>query len=131
MRGAARLVQTGFTGANERARGKVEAADKGTLFLDEIGELPLPMQAKLLQFLEAGSPIADVMTRVVFAVRADDPLFWAIRLMVEERVHRVMVTDDAGTLVGIVVPMDVLRAIVPSDAPAAHDVGFAYVDLRR
>jgi len=41
-----------FTGANERARGKVEAAEKGTLLLDEIGELPLAMQAKLLRFLE-------------------------------------------------------------------------------
>jgi transcriptional regulator with PAS, ATPase and Fis domain len=41
-----------FTGASERMRGKVEAADAGTLFLDEIGEMPLPMQAKLLRFLE-------------------------------------------------------------------------------
>ncbi len=41
-----------FTGASERARGKVEAAEKGTLFLDEIGEMPLAMQAKLLRFLE-------------------------------------------------------------------------------
>jgi transcriptional regulator with PAS, ATPase and Fis domain len=41
-----------FTGASERMRGKVEAAEKGTLFLDEIGELPMPMQAKLLRFLE-------------------------------------------------------------------------------
>ncbi len=41
-----------FTGATERARGKVEAAETGTLFLDEIGELPMPMQAKLLRFLE-------------------------------------------------------------------------------
>ncbi len=41
-----------FTGANERARGKVEAAEGGTLFLDEIGEMALPMQAKLLRFLE-------------------------------------------------------------------------------
>jgi transcriptional regulator with PAS, ATPase and Fis domain len=41
-----------FTGANQRARGKIEAAEGGTLFLDEIGELPLAMQAKLLRFLE-------------------------------------------------------------------------------
>jgi DNA-binding NtrC family response regulator len=41
-----------FTGANQLARGKIEAASGGTLFLDEIGELPLSMQAKLLRFLE-------------------------------------------------------------------------------
>jgi DNA-binding NtrC family response regulator len=41
-----------YTGAHERRKGKVEAAEKGTLFLDEIGELPIPMQAKLLRFLE-------------------------------------------------------------------------------
>ncbi len=41
-----------FTGASDRARGKIEAATGGTLFLDEIGEMPLAMQAKLLRFLE-------------------------------------------------------------------------------
>ena len=41
-----------FTGAHERAKGKVEAAEGGTLFLDEIAEMPLTMQAKLLRFLE-------------------------------------------------------------------------------
>jgi DNA-binding NtrC family response regulator len=41
-----------FTGASDRARGKIEAAAGGTLFLDEIGEMPLAVQAKLLRFLE-------------------------------------------------------------------------------
>jgi two-component system, NtrC family, nitrogen regulation response regulator NtrX len=42
-----------FTGAERTRRGAFELAGKGTLFLDEIGELPLPVQAKLLRALEA------------------------------------------------------------------------------
>lgn len=41
-----------FTGAVKRTHGKFELADKGTLFLDEIGDMPLPLQAKLLRFLQ-------------------------------------------------------------------------------
>ncbi len=41
-----------FTGADRRVPGKVETADGGTLFLDEAGELPMPLQAKLLRFLQ-------------------------------------------------------------------------------
>ena len=41
-----------FTGATALKKGKFEAADDGTLFLDEIGELPPPMQAKLLRVLQ-------------------------------------------------------------------------------
>ncbi len=44
-----------FTGAASRQVGLAEAADGGTLFLDEIGDLPLPMQAKLLRLLETGT----------------------------------------------------------------------------
>jgi Nif-specific regulatory protein len=41
-----------FTGAAGMRKGKLEAAGEGTLFLDEIGELPSPMQAKLLRVLQ-------------------------------------------------------------------------------
>ena len=43
-----------FTGATSMKRGLIEAADGSTLFLDEIGDLPAPMQVKLLHFLEQG-----------------------------------------------------------------------------
>lgn len=41
-----------FTGAVERRLGAMELAQGGTLFLDEVGEMPMPMQAKLLRVLE-------------------------------------------------------------------------------
>src|SRR6185369_4346979 len=42
-----------YTGADRRRTGLVEAAEEGTLFLDEVAEIPLPMQTKLLRFLES------------------------------------------------------------------------------
>jgi len=41
-----------FTGASARKIGKIEHASGGTLFLDEIGDMPLPLQAKILRFLQ-------------------------------------------------------------------------------
>ena len=43
-----------FTGAHTRKMGKFERAHRGTLFLDEVGDMPPPMQAKLLRVLQNG-----------------------------------------------------------------------------
>jgi len=67
-----------YTGAEARARGKCEAADGGTLFIDEIGELPLPLQAKILRFLQdrefervGGTRTLSADARVVTATHRD------------------------------------------------------------
>jgi two-component system response regulator AtoC len=41
-----------FTGASGAKRGKFELAGQGTIFLDEIGEIPFPLQAKMLRFIQ-------------------------------------------------------------------------------
>ena len=67
-----------FTGAVKSNVGKIEMAEGGTLFLDEVGDIPLPLQVKLLRFLQervierigGRSPIA-VDTRIVCATHQD------------------------------------------------------------
>ena len=56
-----------FTGADQPRKGLFEAANGGTLFLDELGELPKPMQVKLLRFLES-SEIRRVGENETFTV---------------------------------------------------------------
>lgn len=67
-----------FTGAAKQTPGKIEMAHKGTLFLDEIGDLPMPLQAKLLRFLQervieriGGRQEIPVDVRVVCATHRD------------------------------------------------------------
>jgi Nif-specific regulatory protein len=74
-----------FTGADRRVQGKCELADGGTLFLDEIGELPLPLQSKLLRFLQereferlGGRQTLRADARVISATNAD------LEVMVED-----------------------------------------------
>ena len=58
-------VKGAFTGATETRQGRFRQADGGTLFLDEIGEMPAPLQAKLLRALQEGE---------IQPVGADKPL---------------------------------------------------------
>lgn len=58
-----------FTGAVSSQTGKLQAAHGGTLFLDEVDSLSLPLQAKLLRFLETGEcqPVGQTRTQTVNA----------------------------------------------------------------
>ena len=67
-----------FTGAHAQVQGKVEYAQQGTLFLDEIGELPAPLQVKLLRFLQektvqrvGGRQTIEVDARIIVASNKD------------------------------------------------------------
>ncbi len=67
-----------FTGAVKTTEGKIEQAQGGTLFLDEIGDVPLPLQVKLLRFLQertieriGGRKAIAVDTRIVCATHQD------------------------------------------------------------
>ena len=87
-----------FTGAVGRYTGKFEQAHRGTLFLDEIGDMPLPMQAKLLRVLEEGEveriggdkPIA-VSVRVVAATHRNLEELVAEGRFRQDLFHRVYV----------------------------------------
>ena len=61
-----------FTGADKRREGRFVQADGGTLFLDEIGEMPLPLQAKLLRALQQGE---------VQRVGSDTPITVNVRVL--------------------------------------------------
>ena len=67
-----------FTGALKQTIGRIESAHRGTLFLDEIGDVPLPMQVKLLRFLQdqvvervGGRRPIQVDVRIVCATNQD------------------------------------------------------------
>ena len=71
-------VKGAYTGADTDKQGRIEIASGGTLFLDEIGNLPLPLQAKLLTFIErrevvkVGSSQADpVDIRLICATNSN------------------------------------------------------------
>ncbi len=97
-----------FTGAVGRRLGRAAEADGGTLFLDEIGELPAPLQCKLLRLLQEGEiqrvgadrpAVVDV--RVVAATNRD------LRQLVERGAFR---ADCYYRLSGVVIEVPPLRA---------------------
>lgn len=78
-----------FTGAVKTTEGKIESAHGGTLFLDEVGDIPLPLQVKLLRFLQertieriGGRKEIAVDTRIVCATHQD------LEAMIDEQAFR-------------------------------------------
>ena len=102
-----------FTGAERRREGLFRAASGGTLFLDEIGELPLPVQAKLLRATE---------TREILPVGSDRPLRVDTRLL--SATHRDLNAMAAeGTFrEDLLYRLGVFRLAVPALRDHAEDI---------
>jgi transcriptional regulator with PAS, ATPase and Fis domain len=102
-----------FSGATQLKRGLIEHAHGGTLFLNEIGELSLPLQAKLLTFLDSrsfrrvgGEKPINVNTRIIAATNKD----------LERDVH------DGGFREDLFYRMNVFAIRVPSLRERKEDI---------
>ena len=84
-------VRGAFTGAHQDRQGRFELADGGTIFLDEVGEIPLPVQAKLLRVLQEGEfeRVGESATRTV-----DVRVIAASNRQLEEEVRRGTFRED-------------------------------------
>jgi two-component system, NtrC family, response regulator len=107
-----------FTGAAKQTLGKIELASGGTFFLDEVGDLPMPLQAKLLRFLQervvervGGRTEIAVDVRVVCATHRN------LKQMVEAGQFR---EDLYYRLSEIVITIPALRERIGDAALLAH-----------
>jgi Nif-specific regulatory protein len=89
-----------FTGADHRVPGKFEAAESGTVFIDEIGELPLPVQGKLLRVLQdrefervGGVQTLKMDVRIVTATNRDLARMVAEGKFREDLYYRIKVVE--------------------------------------
>ncbi len=118
-----------FTGAVKTTLGKIETAHRGTLMLDEIGDLPMPLQAKLLRFLQervierlGGRQEIAVDVRIVCATHQD-----LKQLTTEGRFRE----DLYYRLAEIVVKIPPLRERVGDAALLAHALTKRYASEQK
>jgi two-component system response regulator HydG len=102
-----------FTGASQSRRGLFVEADEGTLLLDEIGDLPLPLQGKLLRVLQSGEvrPVGSETSRTV-DVRCLAATHKDLSVLVEKGLFR----ED------LFFRLDVLRVRVPPLRERTNDI---------
>src|SRR5262249_36001912 len=116
-----------FSGALAQRRGRFEQADGGTLFLDEIGDMPAPMQAKLLRVLQDGE-----ITRVGGAgeIRVDVRVISATNKEIEALLQEGLFREDLYYRINTVPLRTPALRERPGDIPAlaAH---FAEAACRR
>jgi NtrC-family two-component system response regulator AlgB len=103
-----------FTGATENRLGRVDQAEGGSLFLDEVGDVPLPLQAKLLRFVQDREyeRVGDPQTR-----RAD------VRIIAATN-HDLGAMVEQGRFRGdLLYRLDVISLVVPPLRERPEDIG--------
>jgi two-component system, NtrC family, response regulator AlgB len=106
-------VKGAFTGAARDNPGRIAASESGTLFLDEIGDLPLPLQPKLLRFVQDREyeRVGDSVTR-----RADVRLITATNVDLGEAVREGRFRED------LLYRINVIQIDVPPLRERAEDI---------
>lgn len=111
-----------FTGASGAKEGLFEAAHTGTIFLDEIGDLPFPMQVKLLNVLQdykvrriGGNTAKDIDVRVIAATNSD------LEQLVEQKKFRLDLYYRLNVLTITIPPLRERKEDIP--ALAMHFLG--------
>lgn len=104
-----------FTGASQSKEGLFELADRGTIFLDEIGDLPFPLQVKLLNVLQdgrirrlGGKTSRQVNMRIIAATNSD------LEAMVEQKRFRQDLFYRLNVLSLIIPPLRERREDIPA-----------------
>jgi CBS domain-containing protein len=73
------------------------------------------------EWIKGEGTVGDRMAPQLFALYGDDPALAAARMMAQRRVHRIVVLDDDGCVVGIITAFDIVRALAQGLSFAVED----------
>ncbi len=109
-----------FTGADRLRKGKFEQSSGGSMFLDEIGDMPLPLQAKLLRAIE---------NKTIQRVGGSDDIKIDLRLICATHRNLEKKVESGDFRADLFFRINVLPVIVPSLAERREDIPDLLVDL--